>query len=63
MGAYDDIQTSAQACITVLQLKSFSNGNFADIHSELYNTTGIILDLNDYIKTVDDRVIILELQS
>ncbi len=61
MGTYEDIQSSAQACITVLDLKTFSNGNFADIHGELYNAAEILLDLNDYIKNVDDRVIILEL--
>lgn len=62
MGIYEDIKSSAELCISILELKTFSNGNFNDLHSELYNNTEFILQLNEYIKSVDDRVIILELE-
>lgn len=63
MGAYDDIKEHALLCISILECKSYSNSNFEDLKERIDCNAHIILELNDYINDVDERVIILEAEA
>lgn len=57
---YREIKRKLNLCLEALESPKFSKGSLKEIQNELCNITQITKELNQYVKSIDNRVKILE---
>ena len=60
MTDYNKIQEHIQTCIDYLSEDRFSQGALTELQKEMKEIADITLDINDAVRDLDERVVILE---